>query len=193
MTKAIFLESLENKLKGLPQDDISERVSFYEEMINDRIDEGKSDEEAVNEIGTVDEVVEEILRDTPLTKIVKERIKPKRKLKAWEIVLMAVGAPLWLPLLIVALALAFVFYILIWVFVIVAYSVEVSLVAASIYGIVGAIFGSDNALIGLGVALLSAGGAMLLFFGCKELTKVTIKFSKMIIVSIKKAFIKKGE
>ena len=64
MTKSIFLITLREKLAGLPKEDVDERISFYEEMINDRMDEGKSEEEAVADIGSVDEFIYEIERST---------------------------------------------------------------------------------------------------------------------------------
>ena len=42
MTKKEFLSSLRSKLQGLPPSDIDERIGFYCEMIDDRMDEGKS-------------------------------------------------------------------------------------------------------------------------------------------------------
>ena len=80
MTKLQFLLSLHNKLSGLPQNEIEERLNFYSEMIEDRIEDGLSEEEAVSEIGTVDEIAEQIVSDIPLTKIAKEKIKPKRRI-----------------------------------------------------------------------------------------------------------------
>ena len=108
MTKQEFLTALREKLQGLPQKDVDERISFYEEMINDRIDDGKTEEEAVADIGSVDLIVEEIARDTSLVKLVKEKITPKREIKAWEIVLLVLGFPLWFPLALTALILALV-------------------------------------------------------------------------------------
>ncbi len=51
MSKQEFLAQLKDGLSGLPQSDIEERVAFYEEMIDDRIEEGLSEEQAVSEIG----------------------------------------------------------------------------------------------------------------------------------------------
>ena len=74
MTKQEFLEKLQVSLYGLPKADIDERVSFYGEMIDDRVEEGLSEEEAVADIGTIDGIVSEILSETPITKLVKEKI-----------------------------------------------------------------------------------------------------------------------
>ena len=47
MNKQEFLVQLRNALSGLPKDDIEERIEFYSEMIEDRIEEGLSEEEAI--------------------------------------------------------------------------------------------------------------------------------------------------
>ena len=107
MNKQDFLLRLRAGISGLPQEDIEERAAFYNEMIDDRMEEGLSEEEAVAEIGPVDEIVQQIIADTPLTKIVKENVKPKRKLKTWEIVLLAVGSPIGVSRLIAAAAVVF--------------------------------------------------------------------------------------
>lgn len=196
MNKELFLTTLREKLKGLPKEDIDERINFYEEMINDRIDEGKSEEDAIKEIGTIDEVVQSIADETPLLKLVKERIKPKRKLSAWEIVLLVLGFPLWLPLMITGLVLALVAYILIWVLVIVTYSVEISLVGGAIYGIAiftAYLFRGDMHLISLAMFLMCTGGSFLFYQVCVYATKITISLSKKILIGIKSSFIRKGE
>ena len=72
MLKTAFLEALQSGLAGLPRQDIEERLAFYGEMIDDRMEEGLSEEEAVAAIGPVDRVVNEIIAQTPLTKIVKK-------------------------------------------------------------------------------------------------------------------------
>ena len=102
MTKIKFVLELRDRLSGLPREDIEERLEFYSEMIDDRMEEGLSEEEAVAAIGSVDEIASQIIVKTPLVKVAKEKIKSKRKLRTWEIVLLALGSPIWLSLLIVA-------------------------------------------------------------------------------------------
>ena len=74
MNKQEFLRGLRTALSGLPQDDIEERVTFYGEMIDDRIEEGMSEDEAVAGIGTVDEVRAQTIAEIPLQKLVKEKV-----------------------------------------------------------------------------------------------------------------------
>ena len=198
MTKEQFLSELRSKLQGLPPADIDERVSFYEEMINDRLDEGKTEEEAINEIGSVDDIVREIAKDTPLVKLVKEKMKPKRRVKAWEIVLLVVGFPLWFPLLITALVLIMVFWILGWVMVIVTYALELAFAASSVAGVVAFaayLMNGEMNYTAIGASIMCAGAAILMVFACIGATKGSIALTKTIITGIKMLFIgkKKGD
>lgn len=68
MTKDKFLEELRLKLKGLPKDDLEDRIAFYSEMIDDRMEEGLSEGEALKEIGTSDEVAAKVIEKLPSLK-----------------------------------------------------------------------------------------------------------------------------
>lgn len=197
MRKKEFLDELRGKLEGLSESDREDRIAFYSEMIDDRIDEGKSESEAIREIGSVNDIVEQIAQSTSLVRLVKERVAPKRSLKDWEIVLLILSFPLWFPLLVTVLALVFTFYTLIWVFVIVTFAVEFSLIATGACGIVVffayLIDNSSLNLIALGSSLLGFGGAIIMLFACVFATKITLKMSKKILLTIKMSFIKKGE
>ena len=74
------------------------RILFKQNaMIDDRMEEGLAEEEAVSSFGTPEEIADQILSEIPLSRLVRERVKPKRALKAWEIVLLVLGSPVWLP------------------------------------------------------------------------------------------------
>ena len=47
MNKQEFLDALRRALSGVPLEEIEERVGFYGEMIDDRIEEGLSEVAAV--------------------------------------------------------------------------------------------------------------------------------------------------
>ena len=57
MNKQEFLAGLQKGLSGLPQEDVEERLTFYGEMLDDRMEEGLSEEEAVAAAGSVEEIV----------------------------------------------------------------------------------------------------------------------------------------
>ena len=72
MNKREFFAELRTKLSGAPQSDVEDRLIFYGEMIDDRIEEGMSEEEAVAAVGDIDAIVSDIISDIPLASIVKE-------------------------------------------------------------------------------------------------------------------------
>lgn len=198
MNKQEFLTQLRKRLAGLPQDDIEERLLFYSEMIDDRIEEGLTEEAAICAIGTMDELVSQIVSETPITKLVKEKLTPKKSLKTWEIVLLILGSPIWLTLLIAALIVILSLYITLWSLIISFWAVFGSLVIATPTAIaLGIGFAlSGNVLPGIAVAsagITCAGLGIFCFFGCRQATKGALFLTGKIAFTIKNCFMKKED
>lgn len=196
MKKEEFLSTLKKKLSGQPKQEAEERLNFYSEMIDDRVEEGRTEEEAILDIGSIDDISAQIIAEIPLKKIVKEKIKPKRRFRAWEIVLLIVGSPIWLSLAIAAFAVILSLNVSLWAVVISIWAVFASLVGCAIGGVVaGIVFiavGSGFAGFStIGAGFACAGLAIFLFFGCKGMTKGSIFLAKKFMLGIKKCFIKK--
>ena len=198
MLKVEFISALRKRLTGLPPREVEERIIFYSEMIDDRIEEGKSEEEAVSELGNVEELAKKILAETPIMHIVKERVKPKRALSTVELLLIVLGSPIWLSLLAALIAVIVgIFAVLLSVFASL-WAVDLSLAALGVGGVVGFIgllfegaFVSGLMLLGAGV--LSAGASILLFFVCKAITVMLGKSIKRLVLWIKGRLVKRGE
>lgn len=110
--------------------------------------------------------------------------KPKKKLKVWEIVLLALGSPLWVSLLLTFFAVVLAIYISLW-------AVFLSFVACGFCGfILGLFFGlGNNWYIGfamIAAALILIGFSIFFFFGCKAATKGFILLTKKMVSSFKK-------
>ena len=200
MTKLQFLLALHDKLSGLSQDDVEERLSFYSEMIEDRMEEGLSEEDAVASIGSVEELATQIAVEFPSAKPEQktETTKPKKRLKAWEIVFLVLGSPIWVSLLIAAFAVLLSLIVSLWSLIISLWAVFASFVGCAfgclLAGIVLAVFG--NGLVGIAViggALVCAGISILWFFVCKAATKGTLLLTKNIVPWIISLFVKKEE
>lgn len=196
MSKNEFLSALQLGLSGLPKDEIEERLNFYSEIIEDRMEEGLLEEEAVLAVGTVEEIVAQAVTEIPLAKIAKERIKPKRHLKVWEIVLLALGSPIWLSLGIAVVAVIVALYVSLWSVIISLWTVFGSLVICSLAGMIAGIIlicnGSGfagGAMIGAGI--VCSGLSVFMFYGCKVATKGILILTKKMAVWIKNMFIKK--
>lgn len=196
MNKEEFLILLRHKLNRLPQDEIEDRVSFYNEMIEDEISDGKNEEEVIQNLGPIDEIVSQIIGDVPLSKIIKEKVTPKRKLKAWEILLIVLGFPLWFPLLLTGLILFLVAYILIMVMIIVVYALDISFICGGFVGIFGMVqYAIDRNGTGsffmVGATLVSFGLGILLILFSKGITLGIINMTKNILKGTKRMIVGK--
>ncbi|MCI8631939.1 MAG: DUF1700 domain-containing protein [Lachnospiraceae bacterium] len=196
MNKQEFLAELKAKLTGMSQEDIEGQIGFYSEIIDDRMEEGLTEKDAVAELGSLEDITMQIMSEIPLTKFVKEKVKPSRALRAWEVVLLVLGAPIWLPLLIALFAIVISIYAVIWSIIISLWAIEFSLVACSVAGAFSSVVFMVKGSIVPGAAMLGAGItcvgiAILGFYGCKYATNAIFKFSKRIFIWIKSCFMKK--
>ncbi len=198
MSKQEFLNALRKGLSGLPQEDVTERLSFYEEMIDDRIEDGLSEEEAVAQIAPVGDIVAQVLSETPLTKIVKERVRTERRPSALTTVLLILGFPLWFPLLIAGFAVLISVYAVIWSVIVSLWAVDLSLAGGSLAGAAAGVVLLIRGNAGQGLVLISsclvlAGLAILMFFACRALTVLAVRLTKKIALWIKSLFLRKEE
>ena len=207
MNKHEFLSALRARLSALPLEEVLDRLSFYGEMIDDRMEEGLSEEEAVSAVGTVDEIAARILSepDRPARpaqapqaereatqnakqetkqEATKEAIK-NRSTSPWVILLLVLGFPLWLPLLLVAGCVLLTVYVVLWAPVASAWAVFASLAACALAGLAsGIIFLSVghpfSGLIMLSGALICAGLAIFAFLGCLAATGGSVRLTAQI-------------
>ena len=197
MNREQFFQALRARLAGLPEADVQSSLEYYGEMIDDRVEDGVPEEVAVEAVGSVDEIAEQILMDMPLTKLVKARVKPKRALKAWEIVLLVLGSPVWAPILIAIGAVVLAVYITLWAIIVSLYAVVLSVAVSAIACLVAIFLLAPVTLPGVlacvGGALVCAGLAVLLFIGCTALAKCILKLGRLIWLAIKGIFVKRGE
>lgn len=196
MTKMQFLMSLHDQLLGLPKEDVEQRLNFYSEMIEDRMEEGMTEAEAVAAIGSPEEIVSQIIADTPLVKIAKERIKPKRRLKSGEIVLLALGSPLWLSLLLAAGAVILAVYASTWSVIFSLWAAFGALVAGAAVGLVAGIALACIRSVPSGMVMLAAGMvcvglSILMFRGCKLATQGILILTRKFAVWLKNHWMKK--
>ena len=198
MRKQDFIKELRLNLSFLPKEEIEDRISFYSELIDDKIEEGVKEEDAIKSIGSIDEIINQIIDEMPLSKIAKDKIKPKRKLSGLEIALIIVGSPIWLSLLLSLIAVLFSLYIIGWSIVISIWAILISLIAVLVAGIVLTIISLFSniyivALSYLGATLVILGLTILMHYVCKIITRLYIKLTKLIVLSIKKKMLKRGE
>ena len=189
MTKLNFLMALHEKLADLPQSEVEERLVFYSEMIEDRMEEGLSEAEAVSAVGAVEEIAAQIAAEIPSGKV-------KKKRKAWKTVLLIVGSPLWGSLLVAAVAVVFAVYVSLWAVAISLWACFGASCGCALGGLVASVIffcgGTGSAGFSvLGASLVCAGLSVFLFYGCKAATKGVLWLGKKLCLWAQKCFSRK--
>ena len=197
MNKQDFLLELRKRLSAISREEQNDRLAFYSEMIDDFVEEGMTEEEAVEKIGTVESVAEQILQQIPMPQLVKDAVIPKRRVAAWEIVLLVLGSPVWMSLLVAAAAVVLALYVSLWSVIIALWAVGASFAVCTLTGCVSAIIFVIQgrgilAAAMLGAGLCLAGLAIFTFFGCKALTRGLILLTKKWVLALKKYLSRKG-
>ena len=165
MRKQEFLDRLGQLLACLPADQVAESQAFYAEAIDDRMEEGMTEEEAVAAMGSPGEAAEAILDDLPAVPRAVAKTKRKSKVLLW--VLVIVGSPIWLSLLVAFGITALAVYACIWIFAACIWVIAAALVVAAP---VCWLFALDGATLGLFPFALAYAGSGLLALGLGLLT-----------------------
>lgn len=189
MNKIEYLSAIRARINHLPPSEIDSYLSFYAEMIDDRIEEGMGEDEAIRDIGTVDEVVSQILSEAPDP---SAKQKNKRSISSGVIILLIIGSPVWLPILIAAAAIAFSVYIVIWSVIVSLYAVDLAIGVTGVAGLVGcfvlcAVGKPATAMLLAGGGLICIGLSILMLFAFNAITKLTVWLSKTLFKGIKLA------
>ena len=170
MNKAEFLAKLRRGLAGLSRREAEERVGFYREAIEDRMEEGLSEEAAVLAVGSPEEIVAAARCES-----VAERGEEKPR-HTWLTVLLILGSPVWASLVVSFIAVLFSLYVTLWSLVISLWAIAVALAAGAVGGVLsplllllGGSVAPTLALFFLG--LVSGGLAIFAFFGCLAATR----------------------
>ncbi|MBQ3640210.1 MAG: DUF1700 domain-containing protein [Clostridia bacterium] len=189
MNKEQFIRAFRKRLKGMPREEIEKTISYYEEMIADKIEGGMSEREAVASLGDIDELAcsaRGAASDAPAAKPSRTRPAP------WVIVLLVLGSPLWIGLAVGA------FGILIG-FMATAFALFVSFVATMAGFLVGgvaevakAVFligtGGWQILISLGAGIMLVGIGILMILAVKSVERGLWKVVMLPFVGLKRMF-----
>ena len=201
MSRDAFIGELRHRMAGLPQEAVDRTVEYYSELIADFVEDGLGEEEAVSRLGSLDEIVANVVKETPLTQIVQTRVQESRKKggSGWVIALLILGAPVWLPLLIAVLAVLFALFVALWAVVISLWAAVLGVILAGVAAMAAGVFELvrlhvPQGLVLLGGGLVCLGLCALLYLLMKLITVGTVKLCKWVWTGIKSLFVgKKGK
>lgn len=197
MNKGAFLYRLREKLSGLPQDDIEERLLYYGEVIDNRMAEGMSEESAVASLGSMEEISSHVISEIPLNRFVMRRVGRENGGSSGRIWLAVLTFPIWLPLIITAFALVFSVYVTLWVLLISIYCVVLAFAVVAVVSIPVAILlmlsgKVAGAVFALGAGMMMGGLTLIMFVISRGLGRGIIGITRHFANWVKSLFVKKG-
>ena len=199
MNKSEFLGELTNRLKHLPDQEIGKLISYYEESIDDRIEDGMTEEASIKSLGSLDDIVTNIENEIPITSMVKDKVIKeieKSRSKGVLLALTIIGSPLWLPLLLTAVCVVISLVLAGWVIYAGGVVSYVSLAIIAVTGVgIGFIriftIGFTTGIAYMGVGILSAGMMMLLLYPCVWITRQWVKLNALPFRKLRQRLVRK--
>jgi uncharacterized membrane protein len=191
MNKQEFLAELKGRLHALGEVEIKKTLAYYGEIIDDRVEEGMTEEDAIAGMESVGAIAERTLQEAPLGALLRAR-KPGR-LSAVTIVLLVLGSPVWLPLLLSAAVIVLSLFIVLWSLVASLWAVVVSFAVAGLASVASAPFvsGMSNVLMNLGAGLALVGAATLLYTPAVAIVRQGIRWMSAVGRRVKSILIRK--
>lgn len=195
MTKRDFLNELYNRLATIPEEDRLNSIEYYSEMINDRMEDGIPEAYAVAMLGSIDDIVNQIISDIPLHKLIKEKIAKPRSVNVWKIILLSFGfLVIGIPIIASLLAIALSLVAAVWSVAISMFAAVIALAVGGVGGVVGffvllILKNPAQAFLLFGTSLLSLGLVLPIFYLALYSSKLAILVGKGMILLIKKSFL----
>jgi len=195
MNKVQFLRSLRELLAQLPEAEINKHTQYYSEIIEDMMEDGLTEQDAIASIGDINEIAASILMDYPIKTLVKTRSTPKGGWTAAAIVFAIIGSPIWIPILIAILSVILAIYIVIWAVVISLFAcviaIAATLAAAIVVGAKLLIVTPAVGLLMIGTGLTGLAINVFLFWLVIAAAKGCVKLTAAVGRGIKSALIRK--
>ena len=194
MNRKEYLDRLEDLLACLPREQRAESLAFYGEMIDDRIEEGMTEEEAVAALDAPGTAAEAILDELPAVPRAVAKTRRKSRVLLWAAVI--VGSPIWLSLLAAFVAVAVSVYACIWVLAVCIWIVAVALVLAFPLGLLLAFWGmcvgnAPYALVQAGMGLVGLALGALCFKGAWAASRQLVRLSRIWIAKATSPFFRR--
>ncbi|MEG2087086.1 MAG: DUF1700 domain-containing protein [Angelakisella sp.] len=201
MTKTEFCNILGYRLRHLPQAEVEKSLTFYKESIDDRMEDGMSEEQAVASLGEIEQIAQGIELELPFATLVKSSIqanKQRASNKTLWVVLAICGSPLWLPVALAFALVVLVLWLTVWILILAFYAVLLAFAVAGSVGLLGGVFqcfvtGPVAGLMIMGMALGCAGLAVLCLAPVNWLCKKLAHVSVLLLKKTKGLFVQKGE
>ena len=178
MNKKEFIKALENELIKLEVQDITNILEYYDELIEDQIENGKSEKEVINGINIYD-----IIKEVKAHKKISDAVEKPTISNSMKALIAFLGI-LSFPMLIVVGSIFFALFITIFAIMfsfIIAFGVSFFAILISTIALIGAIIFNQIPFV-TGIFILGINFVLIGIFAM--LTKWSIQVSKLITVRL---------
>lgn len=158
MNKNEFLARFSSSLEAMPPAEREKSVLFYAEAIDDRIEDGMSEEEAVADLGDPQQAARSMVSQMPAVPRVIAQTKRRSMGLFWTLTIL--GSPIWVPLLISFAVVVLSVYLTIWILVATVWLVAAVFVLVLPLCLVLAVWGAMHGLVAAAITQMGLGLAM---------------------------------
>lgn len=194
MTKQEFMDELARALDKLPRSETEQALAFYDEAISDRMEDGLAEHEAVASMGPIEEIVAQISADTP--PVPRAIARASTGSRTLNIVLLALCAPIWLPLCLALAAAALLIWLAIWLVIAALIFTDAVFILMPAVGILALVtlLAEGHLLTGiflLGGTLAASGFGLAASVGVAALARQLASLTRALIAKIVSLFVKR--
>lgn len=192
MNKEQFFNELNKLLKALPEKDRNKANTYYNEIINDYIEDGMAEEIAIEKLGDIHSIADEILSDNGKNTNKGSSVGSNILIGT----LLVLGFPLWGSLLLAGALLLLSFYIILFCPIIIFGALAIAFLASSILCTVTAMFifleNIPYGIFQLGIGIIFFGLSIIFGWLLIYTTKHIFKFYSFTWKKISALFKKRG-
>ena len=181
MNKQMFLDGLRVALAELPIAEREKTLAYYEEMINDRIEDGMSEADAVASLEPVEVLAARILHEMPVMQKAMRKAKNSGISTALLVVLLIIFFPVWLPLVAAAFGIIVAVLAVMFALIVALIALVLGLGIGGLVMLISALFSGGlfsgglfggSVLLAVGAGLVGTGIAVLLIYPVWYLIKL---------------------
>ena len=186
MNKTDFMLQLNNALHKahVPQNEARDAVQFYAECVDERVEDGATEAEAIEGLGSIDSIVESVVADLPKAARGIGRLDSGNK--ALKVILLVLTFPVWGSILVSLALVATALIAVLWSLLAAAAALWIACITAGLAGIAALVHGAANGAgqagaLGFGIGIALSGLAVVLLplmvYVCRWLAFATVRLS----------------
>ncbi len=183
MNRSEFDRALRRGIRALPKPEVQRFSEYYAEMLDDRIESGITEQDAVAQLGDPAAIAAQILSDESMPGVQHLQNRRNHRLNPWQIALIVLGSPIWVSIALALFSVALSLAAALWSLIVMMWAMEIAFAAGAIGGIVAGIAAIFRGNAWFGIAMLGAG------VFCAGATVVWMAFAKWVTVALVRAFV----